>query len=130
MPLEVLGNKVSIYHKGKRQLKYVNKVKNPQKAERVVAFKRTSIPSRTPYIVAQWLRLATLMRNVRGKNYDEVMRYLYNNLDRISGAIKPESAKQEEKQAKYRRADENIEWMKRFLQEHGMNPSQFDNTGV
>ena len=118
MPLEVLGNKVSIMHKGARQMKYVNKMKHPGKAKRLVVFKRTSIPSPTPYIVKQWLRLATLARETRGKNYDEVMNHIFRNIDRISGPVKPEAVKKAEKIQRYKRADANIAWMKEYLREH------------
>lgn len=119
MPLEVLGNSVSIMHKGARQLKYLNKFKHPNKAKRLVVFKRTSIPSPTPYIVQQWLRLAELARETRGMTYDEVMNYIYANIDRISGPIKPESVRRREKEARYKRADEHIEWMKEYLRRAG-----------
>jgi len=119
MPIEVLGNKVSIMHKGARQLKYVNTMKNPQKAKRLVVFKRTSIPSPTPYIVQQWLRLAELARETRGMTYDEVMHHIYDNIDRISGPIKPEEVKRKEKAARYKKADANIEWMKEYLRTGG-----------
>lgn len=118
MPIDVLGNKVSIMHKGARQMKYVNKMKHPQKAKRLVVFKKTSIPSPTPYIVKQWHRLATLMVNTRGMNYDEVMKYLYGHIEEISGPIKPDEVKKMEKEARYKRANANIAWMENYLNEH------------
>ena len=119
MPLEVLGNKVSIMHKGARQLKYLNKFKHPSKAKRLVVFKRTSIPSPTPYIVQQWLRLAELAAETRGMNYDEVMNHIYANIDKISGDIVPDKVKKMRKEAQYARADANIKWMKKYLREAG-----------
>ena len=123
MPLEVLGNKVSIMHKGARQLKYLNKFKHPSKAKRLVVFKRTSIPSPTPYIVQQWLRLAELATETRGMTYDEVMNHIYANIDRISGPIKPARVKEMEKEARYKRADANIAWMREYLRAGGKTPT-------
>ena len=119
MPLEVLGNKVSIMHKGARQMKYVNKLKHPNKAKRTIVFKRTSIPSPTPYIVQQWLRMAELARETRGMSYDEVMNHILNNIDKISGKIVPDEVLRERKSSRYKRADANIEWMKEYLRTGG-----------
>ena len=118
MPIEVLGNKVSIMHKGAKQLKYVNKMKHPNKAKRLFVFKSTSIPSPTKYIVQQWLRLSELARETRGMSYDEVMTHILSNVDKISGLIKPMEVREAEKKARYARADANIKWMKEYLAQH------------
>jgi len=123
MPLEVLGNKVSIMHKGARQLKYLNKFKHPSKAKRLIVFKTTSIPSPTPYIVQQWHRLATLAVETRGMNYDEVMNHIYANIDRISGDIVPDNVRRMRKEAQYARADANIRWMEEYLRRGGKAPT-------
>ena len=119
MPLEVLGNKVSIMHKGAKQLKYLNKLRHPSKAKRLIVFKRTSIPSPSPYIVEQWHKLATLAVKTRGMKYDEVMNYIYANIDEISGDIVPENVKKMRKEAQYARADANIKWMEEYLKKAG-----------
>ena len=110
MPIEVLGNEVSIMHIGRRQLK----LRGPRKAnKRLVVFKRKSVPSETKYSLQARICLSEAAMSARGGTLEDVVGAVIN---RCSGKkYKPESVIRAEKEAKYRQHEANLARMKEKL---------------
>ena len=110
MPIEVLGQEVSIMHIGKRQLALRNKAKNHKG---LVVFKRKSVPSETKYILQAQLCLAKAAIEMRGHTLEEVVR---NVVMKCSGKkYLPDSVVRERKQAQYMNADTHVAEMEKKL---------------
>jgi len=105
---------VSFYRIGTRQLK----LRGPRKRNKpTFVLKTKSVPSETIYSLNARLCLAEAAREMRGRTLEEV---IANVIRKCAGKrYKPEDVKRAEKEARYARADANIERMRRKLEELG-----------
>ena len=109
MPIDIFGTPVSVMRIGRRQAAQ----RGPNKANKpLMVLKRASIPSQTPYILAQQLKLAEAAIAMRGRTMEEV---IANVRIRAVGATKPDSVKDAEKRAQYAAADANVARMRALV---------------
>lgn len=110
MPLNVLGNEVSVMRIGKRQLALRGYRK---KNKPLVVFKRKSVPTETPYILQAQLCLARSAIEMRGHTLEEVVANVINNC--AGKQYKPDSVREQEKRMRYQQADAHVREMERKL---------------
>ena len=125
MPVRIpYMGEVSIMRIGTRQLK----VRGPRKRNKPpFVFKTKSVPSETVYSLQARLALANAARAMRGHTFEEV---IANVIDKCAGhTYKPPEAYEREREARYKRADANIERMTkklRYLERYGAPPTEYE----